>query len=378
LAAKGGTSGDGQGGTGGATGVGGTELGGSGGGALEPHVARTTSVFVHPLRSLDGYPTLQCLPSDFAAGDGAEPELQVYFVSAGGSCGACDPPGFAPVTAGVRSTIQEALGNAGVCGSDCEDYCVCEELPGTEDELSTCQNVLEEPMQSGGWCFLSKSRAIGNPDLLRNCTGDSPAALRIVAGQSGESSLFVVVASQVTEQELTLPERHLPVGSTCIPEMEWSPTFGGFALTEGVVNLNDAACDSSICLANHYQGRVSCPYGQTQAAVDAENFGCFVPNSDEPIRLPVDSQRVALPARWLAACSCRCDGPGPGPYCACPSGMECAPMVPDIPLTSLQEIVGSYCVAAGTEYAPTRVISAETCESERNQHPPSCEAPPPY
>jgi hypothetical protein len=284
------------------------------------------------------------------------------------------------VTAAARTTIEEDLRNAGVCGNDlpCEDYCMCEELPGTGADLGTCQNDLEASTQPGGWCFLSKSRAIGNPDLLRNCAGDNPAALRILGGQPDDSSLFVIVASEVVEQELTLPERHLPVGSPCVPEIEWSPTFGGFAMSEGVVSLNDAACDSSICLANHYQGRVSCPYGQTMAEVDAEDFGCFVPDSDEPVRMSVEPQRLARPAQSLAVCSCRCDGPGPGPYCTCPSGMECAPIVPDIPLTSVQEVVGSYCVAAGTQLNPQIVVSAETCESERNHHPPSCEAPPPY
>ena len=52
------------------------------------------------------------------------------------------------------------------------------------------------------------------------------------------------------------------VGDPCTPEQEYEPSFIGFDEKEVNVESKSFQCQTRICLANHFQGRVSCPYGQ--------------------------------------------------------------------------------------------------------------------
>jgi hypothetical protein len=58
------------------------------------------------------------------------------------------------------------------------------------------------------------------------------------------------------------------VGDPCIPEQEYLPCFGGFQIGEVNVESKSFQCQTRLCLVNHFQGRVSCPYGQTAGTVD--------------------------------------------------------------------------------------------------------------
>jgi len=55
------------------------------------------------------------------------------------------------------------------------------------------------------------------------------------------------------------------VGDPCVPEQEYDPTFAGFDPGEVNVESKSFDCETRLCLANHFQGRVTCPYGQTTA-----------------------------------------------------------------------------------------------------------------
>lgn len=54
------------------------------------------------------------------------------------------------------------------------------------------------------------------------------------------------------------------VGDPCIPEDEYNPDFAGFKVTEENIESRSFQCQTRICLVNHFQGRVSCPLGQSE------------------------------------------------------------------------------------------------------------------
>lgn len=174
------------------------------------------------------------------------------------------------------------------------------------------------------------------------------------------------------------------VGDPCIPEDEYLNNFSGFSQSEVNVESRSFQCLTRVCLVNHFQGRVSCPYGQVEDPL-AEDSGlstcmgtlenrnsascqpggadhqvsCQVPERDgskweDRILPPVGPQLKDRQAQDAVYCSCRCEGPngetGDG-FCECPSGFECAELVEDLGLGKGQ-LAGSYCIREGTEYNP--------------------------
>jgi hypothetical protein len=150
------------------------------------------------------------------------------------------------------------------------------------------------------------------------------------------------------------------VGDPCVPEDEYSPTFSGFSVAEVNTEQRSFQCQSRLCLVNHFQGRVSCPYGQT--SVDADGTAkCQLPGSTDPVKVSVKPQLVQRQAEDSVYCSCRCAGPDPSArYCECPSGFSCSEVVPELSLGHAQ-LPGSYCIRAGTAYDPERLDTARVC-----------------
>jgi hypothetical protein len=162
------------------------------------------------------------------------------------------------------------------------------------------------------------------------------------------------------------------VGDPCIPEDEYSPTFSGFAETEVNVESRSFQCETRICIADHFRGRVTCPYGQTEDyrttnAPNARNVEgtpdpglCYVPaSSAQAVSVAVDPQLRARRAEDTVYCSCRCNGPDKAAkYCTCPSGYACLPFVPDLGFGQSQ-LVGSYCLKDAVPH--DRVTTAASC-----------------
>ncbi|HVR18059.1 MAG TPA: hypothetical protein VMS65_00135, partial [Polyangiaceae bacterium] len=149
------------------------------------------------------------------------------------------------------------------------------------------------------------------------------------------------------------------VGAPCLPSDERLSRFRGFAVEELNIDDGSAECASGICLVNHFQGRVSCPYGQTEdQALDAP--ACFVPDTDEPVEGPIAPQLADRTAEQNVICSCRCAGPDPNAeYCRCPSGTECREVVREIGVPDPYDgLVGSYCISTGTYYESSDVCDA--------------------
>ena len=158
----------------------------------------------------------------------------------------------------------------------------------------------------------------------------------------------------------------LAVGEVCVPPLEHSPRFNGFALD--LVTVQDEAddCASGICLIQRFRGRVSCPLGN-------ESQPCFLPGSNELVAVAVEAQLVSRPPSSSATCSCRCAGPGPGPFCECGADQECVHMLDDLGLGE-NELAGSYCVPRGAtdgpaprDDEPSCAQFPEQCASDRPQ-----------
>jgi hypothetical protein len=124
------------------------------------------------------------------------------------------------------------------------------------------------------------------------------------------------------------------VGDPCITADESSPDWTGAALGEVNIETDGASCGAGlVCLASHFQGRVTCPEGQASASGDC------VTSNGEPLRVPVQPQLASSPADERVVCSCRCAGPGSGgDFCTCPSGMRCETLI-----GAGSPYAGSYC-----------------------------------
>jgi len=179
------------------------------------------------------------------------------------------------------------------------------------------------------------------------------------------------------------------VGDPCTPEDEYQQGFNGFNEKEVNVESKSFQCETRVCIVNHFRGRVSCPYGQTQEVVDANApptapERCRVPGTNgthcldaggfptpcpgamniDSINVAVQPQLIARAAENTVYCSCRCKGPDPNAnYCECPSGYECSELVKELGLPGRAQLAGSYCIKQGTAYDPKGAFP-DRCNAE--------------
>jgi hypothetical protein len=197
------------------------------------------------------------------------------------------------------------------------------------------------------------------------------------------------------------------VGDPCVPAREYDVTFNGFDPGEVNVESKSFQCQTRLCLANHFQGRVSCPYGQTKAGTtppslsgaagpfpdtngqpigacgipgSADNAqGQVVPSSDAVVgdTTPgsatgalVQPQCLDRTADKAVYCSCRCadvngntnDG---AVYCKCPDGFACTQLVTPIGPTDTG-LTGAYCIKNNTAYDPVNSCpTGQTCDPSK-------------
>jgi hypothetical protein len=183
------------------------------------------------------------------------------------------------------------------------------------------------------------------------------------------------------------------VGDPCTPEAEYDQAFLGFSVLEVNTESQSFQCQTRLCLVNHFQGRVSCPYGQKPDgspvdgtvpcsrgtdpdSVDQRDHGCCVPGGHFPVDgkdhavsgAPfMDPNAMALvkpqctdrTADQAVYCSCRCanvdgqtnDGAN---YCSCPSGFKCTQLVSSVGGALDKGLTGAYCVKENTQFDPNK------------------------
>jgi hypothetical protein len=167
------------------------------------------------------------------------------------------------------------------------------------------------------------------------------------------------------------------LGAQCMPSAEWRIDYSGAAVSEVGIEPGSPFCtdSGSVCLTNHFQGRVSCPYGQdapsTSVVVGSLEEGneemvthtehCSVPDSPgDLIQVPVKPQLQARTPDKAVYCSCRCAGPDPdADYCECGSGYTCQGLIDDLGFNS--STAGAYCVKNGTAISNPTTIPQTPC-----------------
>jgi hypothetical protein len=151
------------------------------------------------------------------------------------------------------------------------------------------------------------------------------------------------------------------VGTPCVPTVEQSPTFEGFRQSEvWVETVAEQTSGAAVCLGYHFQGLVTCPYGQSADGGSPTGEGCETTDG-QPVMGQVEPQCVNRRAASAVVWSCRCanangqtdDG---ATYCDCPMSTTCAQAVVAVgPMPSA--LSGSYCV-------PTSAFGSEaTCSA---------------
>ncbi|MCL2776948.1 MAG: hypothetical protein FWD73_03015 [Polyangiaceae bacterium] len=172
------------------------------------------------------------------------------------------------------------------------------------------------------------------------------------------------------------------VGDPCTPEQEYNVDFNGFSVNEVNVESKSFQCRTRVCLVNHFQGRVSCPYGQNADGTPTSGTqGCTVPGTDTPITgapndpttgATVKPQCVDRTTDRAVYCSCRCadingNKPSDQIFCKCPDGFSCTQLVTSIGVGN-EGLTGSYCIKNGTAYDPNSVCP-DTCDATRTPCP---------
>ena len=275
-------------------------------------------------------------------------------------------------TAAAVRMVEESLEALGRCGEasgvDCADYCICS-VPEAEGESATdCLNNPSPAESTAGWCYVDPSRERGAEELVAHCPPDNHRMLRILPEPppgDGPTYVFSCVGGPV----ILGPTDPGPgaLGTPCFPGSERRYDFRGFSVTEVGFEFGSPDCASNTCLINHFQGRVSCPYGQT-AEQAATSPVCSRPGPDGQVTVAVDPQLLERRADEHAICSCRCAGSDPSEsYCDCPSDMECVALVPETGVPGEGAYVGKYCIPRGTRYDPIHPPAADVCvASEMN------------
>jgi hypothetical protein len=167
------------------------------------------------------------------------------------------------------------------------------------------------------------------------------------------------------------------VGDPCIPEDEYRTNFAGYSETEVNIESRSYQCETRVCLAAYFRGRVSCPYGNPDGNAnrpDPPNTQCYLPGSSsvaDQIEVPVAAQLADRRPEDAVYCSCRCNGPDPNAnYCECPSGYVCQELIDDIGLGNRQ-LTGSYCVKDGTQVPDPGALENDPRCTGNNCGPPN-------
>jgi hypothetical protein len=337
--------------TGGATGAAGTESSGGPGMAGNPNGGAAPEVLVDAfITQIRTGAATACLLAPLPLAPDGGPNCKVFSTASAGSC-SCTAEGRAPVSDAVAKAIVDSLASIGSCdyigAPACSSFCVCEVKEAAGSSKQDCLNNETPATASSGWCYVAPAAGIGSAPAVAQCPVSAKQKLRFLgSAQPAADEIFSAACSGEATTELHAAQATPgSLGSVCTSSSEYDPSFGGFTLSDVSVDIGSMQCQSGICLQNHFQGRVSCPYGQ----------GCVAPGSKAPVTGFVPEQFVARPPTLASTCTCRCAGGGSGPFCSCPTGMQCAPLFAELGLSSEGDYAGSYCIPEGSEFNATKL-----------------------
>ncbi|HEX3770396.1 MAG TPA: hypothetical protein VHV30_06010 [Polyangiaceae bacterium] len=282
-----------------------------------------------------------CLPEMLPSSVGGSIDCTIlYALPAGDSC---EAHAGLTIPSGDLATAVRSTGHVPAS----EELCALPQLPTSDWVSGSCAASTEV-----GWCYLTGAPAGGCDVAIR-----TSAALVPPAGASA-----ILACGPVPTSTATAPDA-AAVGTPCIPGSERDSTFGGFNEGEVATDTANATCGAGMtCLVNHFQGRTTCPYGQTAPGVSSVSGvpSCTVPGTNGLVQPPngtVAPQCTDRRASDTVYCSCRCaNGNGGtsddgGPYCSCASGYACTPTTP----------TASYCLKADTFFEAGAAASCVGC-----------------
>jgi hypothetical protein len=280
----------------------------------------------------------------------------------------CEERGLGLPSPAASAVVLAEMEKLGMCESEpslglpaCSAVCTCEVPQAQGESWRECEYESMPSSQSVGYCYIEPARGIGSQALVQGCF-EPAARVRALGGVLAENQPYFALCHDESSGSAVPVEDPAPVGSPCVPPDENVSGFSGYDELEVSVFTGVDACASGTCVANHFRGRASCPYGQT--AAQAQNDPrCFLPGSDVAVTTLVQPQLVDRSGEKVVTCSCRCDGLGPGNYCDCPGGTQCLPLVEPLGLPDDDAIAGSYCVPIGTAFSLQSLGTAE-CMSE--------------
>ena len=287
-----------------------------------------------------------CLTFALPQDESGNPTCRVLSARTNAGCD-CNAAGL---TDASPEDIDQATTNLeinGVCGGKgqqpCSEVCVCAVAPAAGKDLEQCQTDPEPDKAASGWCYVSADRGKAPAlKLLEACTLNQTNEIRFLGDAAPVAGEITMLACSGRIPPATSVRAAL--GDPCISDDEYFSGFRGYSANQVNIESGSPVCSTGICVINHFQGRVSCPYGQADGSAD-----CLVRGSKVPVTGAVQPQLVARQAAQAAICSCQCDGDGPGPYCTCPESMQCEHLVDDLQL-GMDDLAGSYCIPKGTQY----------------------------
>jgi hypothetical protein len=170
--------------------------------------------------------------------------------------------------------------------------------------------------------------------------------------------LAIIALAAACGGEISNRYTNAKIGEPCVLAVEDQTTFTGLDAADVTIELPSPSADPGqlVCLANHFRGRATCPYGQdSNARPPPDAAACVTPEGQPVVGGSVSPQCTDRRAADVMTWSCRCanalgetnDG---ADYCSCGSNLVCAQLILPIPG---DDTAGAYCIKAGTAYSPS-------------------------
>jgi hypothetical protein len=162
------------------------------------------------------------------------------------------------------------------------------------------------------------------------------------------------------------------IGTSCMPAAEGSPTFDGFDYHEVGVSITSPS-GAPTCLVYHFQGLVTCPYGQSGTGQAPTGASPCTTSSGQPVTGAVQPQCTNRRAAQTVVWSCRCanaqgatnDGDA---YCTCPTGTTCTQAVSSLGAAE-DDYSGAYCIPDAALLGDAGATCRASCDPQASPCP---------